>query len=68
MGSLFLLLFLNVSAGIMIISQASPMAQEMVGMTVLKAAGMVGVISLCNGFGRVAGVSDSGAVAAERRT
>ena len=50
---LFLLLFLNVSAGIMIISQASPMAQEMVGMTVLKAAGMVGVISLCNGFGRV---------------
>jgi OFA family oxalate/formate antiporter-like MFS transporter len=50
---LFLLLFLNVSAGIMIISQASPMAQEMVGMTVLKAAGMVGLISLCNGFGRV---------------
>jgi OFA family oxalate/formate antiporter-like MFS transporter len=57
---LFLLLFLNVSAGIMIISQASPMAQEMVGMTVLQAAGMVGVISLCNGFGRViwAGISD----------
>ncbi|HKW88855.1 MAG TPA: OFA family MFS transporter [Candidatus Acidoferrales bacterium] len=57
---LFLLLFLNVSAGIMIISQASPMAQEMVGMTVLKAAGMVSVISLCNGLGRVfwAWVSD----------
>lgn len=57
---LFLLLFLNVSAGIMIISQASPMAQEMVGMTVLKAALMVSVISLCNGFGRVfwAWVSD----------
>ena len=57
---LFLLLFLNVSAGIMIISQASPMAQEMVGMTVLSAAGMVGVISLCNGIGRVfwAWVSD----------
>jgi OFA family oxalate/formate antiporter-like MFS transporter len=43
---LFFLLFLNVSAGFMIISQASPMAQEMVGMTVLKAAGMVSVISL----------------------
>src|SRR5229473_497745 len=58
---LFLLLFLNVSAGIMIISQASPMAQEMVGMTVLKAAGMVGVISISNGLGRVfwAWVSDS---------
>jgi len=57
---LFALLFLNVSAGIMIISQASPMAQEMVGMTVLKAAGMVGLISLCNGLGRVfwAWVSD----------
>jgi MFS transporter, OFA family, oxalate/formate antiporter len=57
---LFFLLFLNVSAGIMIISQASPMAQEMVGMTVLKAAGMVSVISLCNGIGRVfwAWVSD----------
>jgi OFA family oxalate/formate antiporter-like MFS transporter len=57
---LFTLLFLNVSAGIMIISQASPMAQEMVGMTVLKAAGMVGLISLCNGLGRVfwAWVSD----------
>ena len=50
---LFLLLFLNVSAGIMIISQASPMAQEMAGMTVLKAAGIVGVISICNGIGRV---------------
>jgi len=50
---LFLLLFLNVSAGIMIISQASPMAQQLVGMTVLQAAGMVGVISICNGLGRV---------------
>lgn len=50
---LFLLLFLNVSAGIMIISQASPMAQEMVGMTVINAAAMVSVISLCNGIGRV---------------
>lgn len=57
---LFLMLFLNVSAGIMIISQASPMAQEMVGMSVLQAAGMVGLISLCNGLGRVfwAWVSD----------
>ena len=57
---LFALLFLNVSAGIMIISQASPMAQEMVGMTVIKAAWMVGLISLCNGLGRVfwAWVSD----------
>lgn len=57
---LFLLLAFNVSAGIMIISQASPMAQEMVGATVLRAAGMVGLISICNGLGRVfwAWVSD----------
>jgi MFS transporter, OFA family, oxalate/formate antiporter len=57
---LFLMLFLNVSAGIMIISQASPMAQEMAGMTVLRAASMVGLISIFNGLGRVfwAWVSD----------
>jgi MFS transporter, OFA family, oxalate/formate antiporter len=57
---LFLLLFLNVSAGIMIISQASPMAQEMLGIPVLQAAGMVGLISIFNGIGRVfwAWVSD----------
>jgi OFA family oxalate/formate antiporter-like MFS transporter len=50
---LWFMLFLNVSAGIMIISQASPMAQEMVHMTPLAAAGMVGLISIFNGAGRV---------------
>jgi len=57
---LWLMLFLNVSAGIMIISQASPMAQQMVSMTPLAAAGMVGLISIFNGAGRVfwAWVSD----------
>ncbi len=57
---LWFMLFLNVSAGIMIISQASPMAQEMVKMTPLAAAGMVGLISIFNGAGRVfwAWVSD----------
>jgi OFA family oxalate/formate antiporter-like MFS transporter len=49
------MLFLNVSAGIMIISQASPMAQskEFVGMTALAAANMVGLISIFNALGRV---------------
>jgi MFS transporter, OFA family, oxalate/formate antiporter len=58
---LWLMLFLNVSAGIMIISQASPMAQELVHMTPVAAAGMVGLISVFNGAGRVfwAWVSDS---------
>jgi OFA family oxalate/formate antiporter-like MFS transporter len=57
---LWFMLFLNVSAGIMIISQASPMAQEMVHMAPLAAAGMVGLISIFNGAGRVfwAWVSD----------
>jgi OFA family oxalate/formate antiporter-like MFS transporter len=50
---LWLMLFLNVSAGIMIISQASPMAQQLVGMTPIAAAGMVGLISIFNGAGRV---------------
>lgn len=57
---LLVMLFLNVSAGIMIISQASPIAQQLVGMTALQAAGMVGLISIFNGAGRVfwAWVSD----------
>ncbi len=57
---LWFMLFLNVSAGIMIISQASPMAQQLAGATPLAAAGMVGLISIFNGSGRVfwAWVSD----------
>ncbi len=50
---LWAMLFLNVSAGIMIISQASPMAQQLVGMSAIQAAGMVGLISIFNGAGRV---------------
>ncbi len=57
---LWIMLFLNVSAGIMIISQASPMAQQLVGLSAVSAAGIVGVISIFNGLGRVfwAAVSD----------
>jgi OFA family oxalate/formate antiporter-like MFS transporter len=50
---LWAMLFLNVSAGIMIISQASPMAQQLVGMSPVAAAGMVSLISIFNGLGRV---------------
>jgi len=50
---LFFMLFFDLAAGFMVISQASPMAQEMVGMTVLKAANMVGLISIFNGLGRL---------------
>jgi OFA family oxalate/formate antiporter-like MFS transporter len=54
------MLFLNVSAGIMVISQASPMAQQWLGLTPVTAAGIVGVISIFNGLGRIfwAAVSD----------
>lgn len=57
---LWVMLFLNTSAGIMIISQASPMAQQIVGLTAIAAAGIVGIISIFNAVGRVfwAWVSD----------
>jgi OFA family oxalate/formate antiporter-like MFS transporter len=50
---LWLMLFLSVSAGIMIISQASPMAQQIVGLSAVAASGIVGVISIFNAVGRV---------------
>lgn len=51
---LWLLLVVNTSAGIMIISQASPLAQQQVGMSVIEASAVVGVISIFNGTGRLA--------------
>jgi MFS transporter, OFA family, oxalate/formate antiporter len=50
--ALWLTLFLNTTAGIAIISQASPMAQEISGVSAATAAGMVGFISIANGSGR----------------
>ncbi len=49
---LWLTLFLNTSAGISIISQASPMAQEISHVSAARAAGLVGIISIANGSGR----------------
>ncbi|RKJ45757.1 MFS transporter, partial [Butyricicoccus sp. 1XD8-22] len=43
----------NVTAGIMMISVASPMAQEIVGLSVAGAAAMVGLMGLFNGGGRL---------------
>jgi OFA family oxalate/formate antiporter-like MFS transporter len=51
--ALWSILFLNTTAGISIISQASPMAQEMTHATAAAAAGMVGLISIANGSGRL---------------
>src|SRR5947209_5705458 len=50
--ALWALLFLNTSAGISIISQAAPMAQEITGVTAATAATLVGIISIANGSGR----------------
>jgi OFA family oxalate/formate antiporter-like MFS transporter len=46
------ILFLNSVAGISIISQASPMAQELTGASAVASAGLVGIISIGNGAGR----------------
>jgi OFA family oxalate/formate antiporter-like MFS transporter len=58
--ALWLLLFLNTSAGISVISQEAPMFQELARVSAVVAAGMVGIVSLGNALGRVfwAGVSD----------
>jgi OFA family oxalate/formate antiporter-like MFS transporter len=50
--ALWLTLFLNTTAGISIISQASPMAQEVTHVSPAAAATMVGIISIGNGSGR----------------
>jgi OFA family oxalate/formate antiporter-like MFS transporter len=50
--ALWALLFLNVTAGISIISEASPMAQEISGVGANVAAGLVIIISVSNALGR----------------
>lgn len=50
---LWLMLFINITCGIAILAVASPMAQEITGMTALAAATMVGLLGLFNGAGRL---------------
>src|SRR5712672_694020 len=59
--ALWLLLFLNTCAGISVISQESPLFQELARVSPAAAAGMVGVASIGNALGRVfwAWASDS---------
>ncbi|MBU9721409.1 MULTISPECIES: OFA family MFS transporter [Bacillaceae] len=56
---LWIMLFINITCGIAVISVASPMAQEFVGMSAAAAATMVGVIGVFNGAGRIAWASFS---------
>lgn len=50
--ALWALLFLNVTAGISIITEAAPMAQEIAGVSAVVAAGLVSIISVGNALGR----------------
>ncbi|TWI58164.1 L-lactate MFS transporter [Halalkalibacter nanhaiisediminis] len=54
------MMLINTTTGIMVISVASPMAQEMVGLSVAGAATMVGIMGILNGSGRLgwAAISD----------
>ena len=56
---LWTIFFINISCGIALLSIASPMAEH-IGMNAVEAAGMVGVIGLINGGGRIffASISD----------
>jgi len=51
--ALWLLLFLNTSAGISVISQEAPLFQELAGLSAAAAASLVGAVSIGNAVGRV---------------
>lgn len=51
--ALWWIFFTNITCGIGLLAVASPMAQEVVKMTPMAAASMVGIIGLINGIGRI---------------
>lgn len=51
--ALWALLFLNVSAGISLISQESPMFQEIAKVSAIAAGSMVGIVAIGNAVGRI---------------
>jgi OFA family oxalate/formate antiporter-like MFS transporter len=58
-AALWALLFLNVTAGIAVISEAAPMAEEIGGASATAAASLVSIIAIFNGVGRFAWASFS---------
>jgi OFA family oxalate/formate antiporter-like MFS transporter len=56
---LWIMMFINISCGIAVISVASPMAQELTGIDALAAAAIVGLNGLFNGIGRLGWASFS---------
>lgn len=57
---MWIMMFINISCGIALISAASPMVQDQLGYSPMQAAGIVGLIGVFNGIGRLlwSGASD----------
>lgn len=57
---MWLMLFINVTCGIAILSAAKPLAVESIGLSTAEAAALVGVLGIFNGLGRIgwASISD----------
>ena len=57
---LWIMLFINITCGIAIISVASPLLQEVIGVSAIYAASAVGLMGIFNGIGRIvwASISD----------
>ena len=51
--ALWIIFFINITCGIALLSIVSPMAQDVIGMTAERAAGLVGIVGLVNGVGRI---------------
>ncbi|GKU82873.1 OFA family MFS transporter [Niallia sp. NCCP-28] len=57
--ALWVMFFINITCGIAILAVASPMGQELAGMSIAGAAALVGIMGIFNGFGRIAWASVS---------
>lgn len=57
---MWIMMFINISCGIAVIAAASPMMQEKLNYSPMQAAGIVGLIGVFNGLGRIlwSGLSD----------
>ena len=51
--ALWWIFFTNITCGIGLLAVASPLAQEVIGMTSVEAASLVGIIGIVNGGGRI---------------
>ncbi|MFH5882626.1 L-lactate MFS transporter [Liberiplasma polymorphum] len=50
---IWIIFMLGCAAGLMMIGQASPIGQQLAGLTVVEAAAIVGVLGIFNGLGRI---------------